>query len=209
MASRTMHLAITSMLLDDLPLGDNKRLMFGAVMPDAARGKGSHFTVPAFGGAMNIYDLSAFRRTFGERLLSDGLYLGYYLHLVQDAVYRRFIYGEHHWDPEVPGCIPRLHNDYRLLNPYIVSRCGLKAEPPVPAGIEREDIFALFPFALGEFMADFRRDFEPYSHGSVFFFTRQMADTYIRQAVEVCREELSALQKGGGHMDELAFAWKR
>ena len=209
MASRTMHLAITSMLLDDLPLGDNKRLMFGAVMPDAARGKGSHFIVPAFGGAMNIYDLSAFRRTFGERLLSDGLYLGYYLHLVQDAVYRRFIYGEHHWDPEVPGCIPRLHNDYRLLNPYIVSRCGLKAEPPVPAGIEREDIFTLFPFALGEFMADFRRDFEPYSQGSVFFFTRQMAEDYIRQAVEICREELSALQKGGGHMDELAFAWKR
>ena len=58
-------------------------------------------------------------------------------------------------------------------------------------------------------MADFRRDFEPYSQGSVFFFTRQMADAYIRQAVEICREELSALQKGGGHMDELAFAWKR
>ena len=209
MASRTMHLAITSMLLDDLPLGDAERLMFGAVMPDAARGKESHFIVPAFGGAMNIYDLSAFRRAFGERLLSDELYLGYYLHLVQDAVYRRFIYGEQGWDPEVPGCIPKLHNDYRLLNPYIVSRCGLKAEPPVPENIEREGIFTLFPFALGEFMADFRRDFEPYSQGSVFFFTRQMAHAYIRQAVEICREELSALQKGGGHMDELAFAWKR
>ena len=209
MASRTMHLAITSLLLEDLPLGDTGRLMFGAVLPDAARGKDSHFIVPAFDGALNIYDLSAFRRCFGKRILWDGLYLGYYLHLVQDAVYRRFIYGEQGWDPEVPGCIPRLHNDYRLLNPYIVSRCGLKAEPPVPAGIEREDIFALFPFALGEFMADFRRDFEPYSHGSVFFFTRQMANAYIRQAVGICREELSAMQKGGGHMDELAFAWKR
>ena len=91
MASRTMHLAITSMLLDDLPLGDNKRLMFGAVMPDAARGKESHFIVPAFGGEMNIYDLSAFRRAFGERLLSDGLYLVYYLPLVQDAWSRPFI----------------------------------------------------------------------------------------------------------------------
>ena len=209
MASRTMHLAITSLLLDDLPQGDAERLMFGAVLPDAARGKDSHFIVPAFGGAMNIYDLNAFRRRFGERLLWDGLYLGYYLHLVQDAVYRRFIYGEHHWDPEVPDCIPRLHNDYRLLNPYIVSRYGLKAEPPVPAGIEREDIFFRFPFALGEFMADFLRDFAPYDQGSVFFFTRQMAEDYIRQAVEVCREELSALQRGGGHMDELTFAWKR
>ena len=76
MASRTMHLAITSMLLGDILLGDAERLMFGAVMPDAARGKESHFIVPAFGGAMNIYDLSAFRRAFGERLLSDELYLG-------------------------------------------------------------------------------------------------------------------------------------
>ena len=32
MASRTMHLAITSMLLGDIPLGDAERLMFGAVM---------------------------------------------------------------------------------------------------------------------------------------------------------------------------------
>ena len=209
MASRTVHLAITSKLLEDIPLRYTGRLMFGAVMPDAARGKSSHFIVPAYGGEMNIYDLSAFRRAFGGRLLSDGLYLGYYLHLVQDAVYRRYIYGEQGWDPDVPGCIPMLHNDYRLLNPYIVSRYGLKAEPPIPEGIEREDIFALFPFALGDFMAEFRRDFEPYSQGDVFFFTRQMAEEYIRQAVGICRDELAALQNVGGHMNELAFAWKR
>lgn len=209
MASRTIHLAITSLLLKDLPLGDTGRLMFGAVLPDAARGKDSHFIVPAFDGTLNIYDLSTFRRRFGKRILRDGLYLGYYLHLVQDAVYRRFIYGEHGWDPDVPGCIPRLHNDYRLLNPYIVSRYGLNAPPPVPEGIEHEEIFGLFPFSLEPFTQEFCRDFAPYDQGSVFFFTREMAVDYIHQALQICREELAALQRGGGHMDELAFAWKR
>ena len=66
MASRIMHLAITSLLLEDLPQGNTGRLMFGAVLPDAARGKDSHFIVPALGGALNIYDLSGFRRRFGS-----------------------------------------------------------------------------------------------------------------------------------------------
>ena len=114
MASRTMHLAITSMLLEDIPLGDNKRLMFGAVIPDAARPgwyrAGGHFC-----------PLS---------LCSGGVYGG------------------------------------------------------------------------------FPRDFAPYNQGSVFFFTRQMADAYIPQALKICREELSALERGGGHMDEPAFARK-
>ncbi|SFP84429.1 hypothetical protein SAMN04487928_109119 [Butyrivibrio proteoclasticus] len=33
----------------------------------------------------------------------DDLYLGYYLHLVQDMCYRHFVYDKYHWNPMIPG----------------------------------------------------------------------------------------------------------
>ena len=38
------------------------------------------------------------------------------MHLVQDLVYCRFAYEEHHWNPTLPGNVDRLHNDYALLD---------------------------------------------------------------------------------------------
>ena len=49
----------------------------------------------------------------------DDLYLGYYLHLIQDMLYRRVMYGEHGWNSSVPGNVEKLHRDYEILNEYV------------------------------------------------------------------------------------------
>lgn len=58
----------------------------------------------------------------------DDLYLGYYLHLIQDMLYRRFLYGEHGWNSSIPGNVEKLHRDYEILNGYVAEKYGLSRE---------------------------------------------------------------------------------
>ena len=58
----------------------------------------------------------------------DELYLGYYLHLIQDIFYRYFIYSEHDWNPTIPGNIDHLHRDYAITNWHVVNRYKLNKE---------------------------------------------------------------------------------
>ena len=55
----------------------------------------------------------------------DDFYLGYYLHLVQDVLYRRFVYDKYHWNPMIPGNVERLHRDYAIVNGYIIKKYNL------------------------------------------------------------------------------------
>jgi len=128
MASSIMHMAVTKIIADKLSLGNLERLMLGAVLPDACAEGGmkinSHldilfcsttrktYDLAASSGDYGIkdvdnikktYDLTAFREKFAEKINTDNLYLGYYLHLVQDLVYRNFVYHEHHWNPHISG----------------------------------------------------------------------------------------------------------
>lgn len=53
---------------------------------------------------------------------TDDLYLGYYLHLVQDICYRHFVYDKYKWNPMIPGNVEKLHKDYSIINIYVATR---------------------------------------------------------------------------------------
>ena len=63
--------------------------------------------------------LECFRDRYGKYMKKDDLYLGYYLHLIQDMLYRRVMYGEHGWNSSVPGNVEKLYRDYEILNEYV------------------------------------------------------------------------------------------
>lgn len=44
-------------------------------------------------GTKKTYDLTAFRSRFGRKVMTDDLYLGYYLHLVQDLLFAALFTG--------------------------------------------------------------------------------------------------------------------
>ena len=108
MASSMIHLAITQELLKKgafarWDLKDPARLRLGAVLPDGAVRGNSHLKQCICEGTRFHYDLEFYREHYGPRMRTDALYLGYYLHLVQDTFFRNFIYGECHFDSSVPG----------------------------------------------------------------------------------------------------------
>ncbi len=213
MASRIMHMAVTKMLSEKWEIKDRNRLLFGAVLPDVyiegGSSHNSHMKMQIRGGGWITYDLTSFKERYGKLMEEDSLYLGYYLHLVQDLVYRDFVYNEHHWDPAAIGNIERLHNDYRLINSYIIEKYGLRNELTIPSDFEKEPINVLYAFELRHLYDDLKSDFTNYSDGSIFFFTKEMAYSFIQRACEICHKELEAWSKGNCFVDAYDWAWKK
>ena len=214
MASRMMHLAIASEICKRLPLEDPERFRLGTLLPDAyvhniQSATDSHLKYAFANGQKKTYKLAWFRTQFADRLLQDSLYTGYYLHLIQDMVFRCFVYTLHDWDPYPKGNIQKLHNDYKLLNPYIIRQYQLKNHLIIPSDFDSEPIFSIYPFDTKQLTADFSADFLPYNNGSAFFFTQQMTDDYIKMATEKSLLEYAALQNNTSAFDEQEWSWEQ
>ena len=92
MASSIAHLAVINELTKRYSFGNINRLKLGAVIVDAGYNGNSHLKIKVFDGLKNSYDFNSFRQIFGRKMREDDFYLGYYLHLVQDALYRHIVY---------------------------------------------------------------------------------------------------------------------
>lgn len=208
MASRIVHFALARLLAGDNPCLNRNRFFFGSVMPDAGPIYETHFLKNIDNERKRIHDLSGFRNTYGEKLISDDLYLGYYLHLLEDLIFRHYVFEVIGFDPVPKGNIDGLHHDYELLNRYVISKYGLKDHLSVPQGIEREEL-CLPCFDIPSFMEEFHADFTRSPEGSLRFFTEEMTDTYISMAYEICLKEMRAVFEGSGYLKESDWAWNR
>ncbi len=153
------------------------------------------------------YRLAYFRETYANELLTNSLYTGYYLHLIQDILYRQFVYDDYKWDPVPEGNVGRLHNDYRLLNTYLIQKYRITNEINFPNEIENERLFAIYPFDLKQLKSDLKNDFIPYNDGNAFFFTKSMSDEYIERTISKCVKEITSLRNGNNVIDEEKYAW--
>lgn len=209
MASRIIHLAVTGRIARVYECKDQNRLNLGSILPDAAADKNSHMRITVCDGTKKTYDLTGFRALYLKNILEDDLYLGYYLHLVQDLLFRNFVYNRYHWNPLPDGNVERLHNDYALINRYVIDQYGLSDNIIVPTAFETEPICKEHSFSLNTFLNEMKADFESVPTGEIFFFTRQMADEYIDYAAKMCLREIDALYNQSECIDEIAFAWNR
>ena len=213
MASSIVHLAITNELTKRLSFSDTNRLKFGAVVVDAGIGGNkygtAHMKVNVLDGKMKTYDFDRYREMFGERMLQDDLYMGYYLHLVQDSLYRHYVYDGYHWNPTIPGNMEHLHKDYQIVNQYIINKYQLKNDLSVPEGFEDEALNQISSFDTEGLMKDMSSYFLSVEEEPIFFFTKEMSDEFIGEAVEYCENEVKKLRGGEPGIDMLAYAWKR
>ncbi len=208
MASSIIHLAIASELTKRHIFKDTDRLKLGSILPDASDDRNkSHLRVLMAEKNMTAYDPNRFRELFGELILSDDLYLGYYLHLVQDILYRHFVYDEYHWDPQIPGNVERLHRDYRISNYHVISKYQLEKRLLIPDDLHEEPLFRMANFNAENQIRFVLECFEPVDFDDVFFFTAEMADEFIGRAAAFCLKEIETLEQGGQGMDAYEFGW--
>ena len=207
MASLIMHLAVTCELAKRYDFTDLDRLKFGAILPDAGKGKAGHIHTFIWGRNKKSYDFDLFRDRFGELMKTDDLYLGYYLHLVQDICYRHFVYDKYKWNPMTPGNVERLHKDYSIINYYVAKKYNLKNDIVTPDSFDNEPINSICTLDVNWLMESVSEFFKKVDDEDIFFFTREMADEYIAEAVELCAKELDALRNGGELIDGYDNAW--
>lgn len=209
MASRIIHLAIADCISKKYRCKDKNRLELGSVLPDAVTSGNSHLKISISGGTKKTYDLTSFRSSFFPKMLQDDLYLGYYLHLVQDLYFRDYVYNRYHWDPLPPGNVERLHNDYALINQYVIQKYALSNTITVPASFDEEPLNRLGCFSIREFLNEMKTDFQSCLTGTIFFFTKEMADEFIAYACGKCEQEIYSLFHSSDCLDERTLAWRR
>ncbi|MFR8209124.1 hypothetical protein [Hominenteromicrobium sp.] len=62
----------------------------------------------------------------------DDLYLGCYLHLIEDALYRKTLYDTFGWNPYTPESTARMHHDYTLLSRHFIQKYNIQDDLAVP-----------------------------------------------------------------------------
>lgn len=194
-----MHLAVAEKIIGCVGRPDLFRL--GCVLVDAC-GQAGHYRAKTEDG-YRYYDLAKFRAEFGGKLLEDDFCLGYYLHIAQDMVYRKFVYADHGWTPKDPGNVERLYNDYRLLNPILVKKFGLKPLQ-IPEELAGHPLLAV---GAESFVAGMESQFAPYDEGESFFLTEELAMEFVDRAAAVCMQEIRALRGEGEHVNPMDYAY--
>ena len=209
MASSIVHLAITNELIKRYSFRDVHRLKYGSVIVDAGYNGNSHLKINVFDGQKKTYDFDSFRQMFGEKMREDDFYLGYYLHLVQDVLYRRFVYDKYQWNPMIPGNVERLHRDYAIVNGYIIKKYNLVNDLLIPENFSEEIINNLCSFDAEDFRKRMDSYFIPIEEQDIFFFTREMSDEFIGEAIDLCLHEIKCLEKNESGIDMYEYAWTR
>ena len=207
MASSIIHYAITCELIKKRKFNNPDRLKLGSVFVDAGYNGNSHMKISVAGGHKRTYDLEGYKKSYGELMKQDDLYLGYYLHLIQDIVYRHFVYDKYHWNPLIPGNVEKLHRDYAIGNFYVVQKYNIKNEVTIPADFDKEPINQICSFDLDGLVQNMNSYFELIEDDDIFFFTKEMTDEYIAEAVEYCLEELDNLAEQRDGADSYLLAW--
>lgn len=207
MASSIIHYAITCELIKRRQFKNPDRLKLGSILVDAGYNGNSHMKISVAGGHKKTYDFEGYRSIYGELMKEDDLYLGYYLHLVQDVIYRHFVYDKYHWNPLIPGNVEKLHKDYAIGNYYVVQKYNLKNEITIPANFEKEPINQICAFDLDGLVQNMNSYYVPIEDDDIFFFTKEMTDEYITEAVEYCIQELDNLDSQKEGTDGYISAW--
>lgn len=213
MAQRTIHYLIGEALIAREGVTDVDRFRVGNLLPDAIEGirwrSLTHFqkTVPVDGGERRYSDFEQFRRDFADEVEHDDLYLGYYMHLVEDACYRLLWQEYGLWEKiRTEADIELLHRDYHLLNAAIVRRWGIRDELVMPADFAREPINRLYPFLLESFLAEARVDFTENPAGEMCLIDEAFVERYVSSYLDTCCEALRRL-RAGRPIDPRSMTW--
>lgn len=210
MAQRTIHYLFGELISRQIELTDKQRFLLGSIMPDAIepcdRDK-SHFKVRT--DAYVFYDFDAYRNQYLELILQDDLYLGYYMHLVEDVCYRAFVYQDCFTMPRNSEEVKLLHNDYHILNSYIVSKYGICNMLHTEISLENEPIRNIAAFRICQLQDDLADDFSDSTEGSTVFLTERMLDEFMDKYFPLAVEEIKNLKNGISILRAHDYAWLR
>ena len=190
------------------------RFRIGNLLPDAygdpALRRTTHFVKPLEtndGSLLRFCDFPSFTARFGDLVFGDDLYLGYVMHLLEDAVTRAFWKREKFRVPGTPEGVARLHSDYHLFNRFLVETHHLRFSACMPEGFEKERILEICPFDLEGLLREFEKDFSDPAEGELQILSRPLMERMIAEAVPVLKTALTDLITENRLPEPTMYVW--
>ncbi len=210
MAQRTIHYLFGEIFLQHVELKNKQRFLLGSVLPDAFtdvsdRDK-THFKHRMPELNRSYFDFDKFKEQYFDLMQKDDLYLGYYMHLVEDAFYRDYIYCGRFAMPKCREEVALLHNDYHILNSYITEKYKI-SNILEPIDISNEPLCEIADFRAAEFIEDMANDFTEQTKGETVYITEDMLDEFIEKYVTKGIEELKSVQRGKDYLKAIDLAY--
>ena len=210
MAQRTIHYLFGEMLSNEIELTDKERFLLGSILPDAIercdRDK-SHFKVRT--DMLSYFDFEAYQNQYRDLIQQDDLYLGYYMHLVEDAFYRAYIYQDCYTMPRNPEEVEWLHQDYHILNSWIVQKYGIHNILKKNIALDHEPIARIAPFRLRKFLEELSEDFAEQTSGTTVYLTESMVEEFVETYVPLAVKEIKNLKQGASALKSRDYGWLR
>lgn len=209
MASTIMHLAIAYEIINQIQVDDNNRFYVGSILPDAATNSNSHYRIRIHNNKKSIMDTNAFYQQFKDKIPFDGLYLGYYFHLMEDVLFRNVLYYDLNFLKYrgAPNFVEELHMDYWILNCYLVYKYRLVNNLTMPKQFEKERLNTAAEFDLESFLSNSSRQFTVDTKKETKHFSQKSADNYIKECAKICLSEYNSLKQGKVSFRPENYAW--
>ena len=208
MAQRTIHYLFGEKIAQQINLKNKQRFLLGSILPDAIERidrNASHFKVKT--DTCKYFDFTAFRNQYIDLMLQDDLYLGYYMHLVEDAFYRTFFFKNGFTMPKAKEEVAVLHRDYNILNAYIVNKYHLHNILESTFSLESEPIGQIVPFRIDAFLQEMAQDFTEQIDGIPVYVTVDMLDQYVNTYLPFAIAEAKSIKDGNSVLNAADYCW--
>ncbi len=210
MAQRAIHYLFGTILSEHIELKDKKRFLLGHVFPDSIEKSERHKAhFETINEMQAYYDFEEFRLKYGELMLQDDFYLGYYMHLVEDDFYRELIYRDRKGKAFSMDEVEILHKDYDLLNAYIVEKYKLENLLGKEFELNEETICEIGTFKINAFLEEMSYDFILKNKGTTVLLTEDMVDEFVEKYVPLAMKEMQAVKNGKNALKPIDYAWER
>ncbi len=213
MAQRTIHILFGTLLSDQMKLFDKNRFLIGSILPDAyinpANRKVSHFIKYISDENCLYFDFHDFFERFHNEIMKDDLYLGYYAHLVEDAFYRYFLYYEKCMMQKIKSYeLDILHNDYHILNFYIMKKYALPSHLELPEAFENERINRITEFDLPKIVSDYGSDVVESCDAKTVLLTEAMLEEFVLRYIDQLVDEMHNIRNGCSKLNVFDYKWE-
>ncbi len=210
MASRIMHISICMEILKKLNFIDEERFIIGTLLPDAISRENvlhdeiyskTHFKKVDEKTNSKYYDFSGFFSRYTDKILQDDLYLGYYLHILQDAIFRKFIYIDNHLIKQRKKLdfTEKLYADYDILNKYLIKKYDMNFDINTFDGVSYNGIDEIYNFDISVIKDGLKGDFENIEkclHSKFSYLNESMILEYILKCMDICVNEILNIKNG-------------
>ena len=204
MASGMIHYVISKKVAVLAKIEDVERFLLGAVVaPDASsHAEGSydkaHFQGWSQDKSRKGIDFNRFADKYGDRFEADAFYLGYWCHLLEDAIWVHDVVDKYVrvYTGEVKKAYyQKGYKDYERLNYLLLKEYGLQSLEftgrEVPVEEVRLDLMeSVIESVKGYFVAESCKKEE------LELYTWEVITSYIDKCVQVCAEEIEKWKTG-------------